>query len=256
MTSRIISDIESLFAEYPQQKKMLEDGLRQGYRIQYGHGTSYLGGQPTVEQWPTYRGCPMVFIGKIELPSQSNLPYTSGSLLFFWAQGTWGDWPKEQDACKVIYQPAGDTIPELEFPPQMPDSNKLHRLDVQLTETVMLPDYDDEDLWGEQASEAQVEVANKLRDQYHIFPDHRLLGNPSYVHNAVAWNCPRPEDVSPLNGSEDLRAAPEQWRLLAQFQSDRQWGANFSDAGLLYYCIREQDLATGRLDRVFALIQG
>jgi uncharacterized protein YwqG len=45
------------------------------------------------------------------------------------------------------------------------------------------------------------------------------------------------------------------WRLLAQFQSDRPTGMDWGCGGMIYFWIREENLATCRFDRVYGELE-
>ena len=50
---------------------------------------------------------------------------------------------------------------------------------------------------------------------------------------------------------EDMR----QWRLLAQFATDRNTDMCWGDSGLIYFWIREEDLAARCFDRVYGELE-
>jgi uncharacterized protein YwqG len=45
------------------------------------------------------------------------------------------------------------------------------------------------------------------------------------------------------------------WRLLAQFQSDRPTGMDWGCGGMIYFWIREEELAARRFDRVYGMLE-
>lgn len=46
------------------------------------------------------------------------------------------------------------------------------------------------------------------------------------------------------------------WRLLAQFKSGRPTGMDWGCGGMIYFWIREEDLATRRFDQVYGELEG
>ena len=69
---------------------------------------------------------------------------------------------------------------------------------------------------------------------------HQLLGHPLQLGHDMEAHCQR------LSGPH---AAREPWRLLLQFESDPETGISWGQPGLLYFWIRDADLAVGRFDR-------
>lgn len=55
--------------------------------------------------------------------------------------------------------------------------------------------------------------------------------------------------------AETLRRNAGDWRLLLQVDSDSTSGMEWGDAGMLYYWIREDDLAAGRFHLVWGMHQ-
>ncbi|WP_433089009.1 DUF1963 domain-containing protein [Dactylosporangium sp. CA-052675] len=54
-----------------------------------------------------------------------------------------------------------------------------------------------------------------------------------------------------------LRAGAAEWRLLWQVDTDEDGlGWMWGDMGMLYFWIRDEDLAAARFDRVWVILQG
>lgn len=100
-------------------------------------------------------------------------------------------------------------------------------------------------------------------------PEHRVFGWPEpqqnpmqdavqLVYGGIDWaRVPDPDDPR----IRELRADSGDWLLLWQIDSEDgkdedELGWMWGDVGKLYYWIRRQDLAAGRFDRVWAIIQG
>ena len=82
--------------------------------------------------------------------------------------------------------------------------------------------------------------------------DHQLLG-----HNGdgaeEAWQKETGQNYYQLSNSErkEVEKQLDEWMLLFQIGSDDEAGMMFSDAGMLFFLIRRNDLAALRFDRVF-----
>ena len=94
----------------------------------------------------------------------------------------------------------------------------------------------------------------------------RLLGWPDVIQGSFFRECALtdrghylgggPADLSP----EDARAerdAVEEWQLLFQLGTVTGEGFElmFGDCGRVYFCIRKEDLAAWRFDRVWLILQ-
>ena len=91
-------------------------------------------------------------------------------------------------------------------------------------------------------------------------PEHQILGHPFPVQNGVADNAevsfggPLPED---REGAEYRRRqdAVRGWRLLLQVDSDNALGVSWGDSGMLYFLLRDDDLAARRFDAAWLVLQ-
>jgi uncharacterized protein YwqG len=61
-----------------------------------------------------------------------------------------------------------------------------------------------------------------------------------------------PERYGP---SEEQLARAAEWQLVLQIDSDIRVGMEWGDAGRLYLCTREHDLAASRFDRCWIVMQ-
>jgi uncharacterized protein YwqG len=92
-------------------------------------------------------------------------------------------------------------------------------------------------------------------------PVHRLGGAPHEIQNPMEAECElvrRGEDPHALPYSRQEEVAGEakaRWRLLLQVDSDETAGLMWGDAGMLYYWIRDDDLAARRFDRAWCVMQ-
>ena len=233
-------------------------------------GRSWLGGSPHVPayfEWPTWEGLELTFLGQLRL---DDLPPTSlpdmGSLLFFFAldRAPRGLREAEGGACRVVHvteEPdeqllRGHALPEVAVTPSveltLPDEAELLDLDAWAL-----------DEWAglrERLAAAQgVELEERATD-YHAL--HRLLGFPDTYAGGMELDAqlvahgielddepytdPRTDELSP--GAAD-------WRLLLQLSSDDELGVELDYLERLFVWIRDEDLHTGRFDRVRAFIR-
>jgi len=93
-------------------------------------------------------------------------------------------------------------------------------------------------------------------------PEHRILGWPNLQQGPMQEDCQLVAGGVDLFGSVDhrdprvveLAKGSDEWLLLWQIDTDEDW--MWGDMGMLYFWIRRPDLAAGRFDRVWMLIQG
>jgi uncharacterized protein YwqG len=92
-------------------------------------------------------------------------------------------------------------------------------------------------------------------------PVHRLGGVPREIQNPMEAECElarRGEDpyALPYSRREEIaEEAKARWRLLLQVDSDDAAGLMWGDAGMLYYWIRDDDLAARRFDRAWCVMR-
>lgn len=90
------------------------------------------------------------------------------------------------------------------------------------------------------------------------FGGHRFLGVPEQLQGDMRTECQLSANGVEESGSPDgaaLLGDSDQWRLLLQIDSDENAGMNWGDAGLIYWWIRESDLAAGAWDRTWFMLQ-
>ncbi|WP_327000343.1 YwqG family protein [Dactylosporangium sp. NBC_01737] len=95
-------------------------------------------------------------------------------------------------------------------------------------------------------------------------PVHRMFGWPDPQQASMHLDCQLVANgVDLMHGGyddprvPDLQAGAADWRLLWQVGTDEeQLGWMWGDMGTLYFWIRAEDLAAGRFDRVWAVLQG
>ena len=95
-------------------------------------------------------------------------------------------------------------------------------------------------------------------------PHHRVLGHPFIIQNDdIFLDCQlasndvyagNPESLATARARE-LAPGAEGWQLLLQVSSDDNAGMMWGDGGMVYFCIRRQDLVTGEFDGCWAVVQ-
>jgi uncharacterized protein YwqG len=241
-------------------------------------GGSRLGGLPdlTPEQpWPAMPdGAPMSFIGQIRLQDAhaldggAALP-AEGLLSFFYdaSQQTYGADPNDHGGFRVLYVDAAaqaslahqagwpDGLPgaarygaaAVSFAPELTYAQDLQ---AELPERTITPQ-----------DQARFEAAlTRLVPAPSTAPRHRLLGHPDTIQDDMRQEC-----QLAANGVADPSADPQrvaelvaganEWRLLLQVDSDARIGMRWASAGMLYFWIREQDLASARFDNCWVVLQ-
>jgi uncharacterized protein YwqG len=236
-------------------------------------GTRF-GGVPLVSgdfAWPhTEDGRPLCLIAHVDTDQVNGwagerlLP--AGVLLNFFfdavEQATWGCQPQDAHYWRVIAaEPAGAR------PAQAPDGAIAFTARSVTGQPVSTMPW----LW-EPAFEAVAadhgvdDTAYGNLDAEEESPRHRLLGWPEPQQGSMQRDCQLVSSGVDLWDPADLHhprvealaAGADDWRLLLQVDSD-EGGADewlWGDMGMLYFWIRRQDLAAGRFDRVWGMIQG
>ena len=248
------------------------------------------GGAPDVPadfQWPTFTTAafdddailprPLAFLAQFNcadlapLDRDGLLPET-GLLSFFYELGSqrWGFDPADRGCARVFWFPETDGLAPAEFPADLPEEYRLPAMGIELSEETSYPDAEDfyvnrpdRDYDWEPYREARAMLGmdeNPPEDRA------RLLGWPDVIQGSFFRECALtdrghylgsgPVDLSP----EDARAerdAAENWQLLFQLGTVEADGFElmFGDCGRVYFCIRKEDLAARRFDRVWLILQ-
>jgi uncharacterized protein YwqG len=147
-------------------------------------------------------------------------------------------------------------LPELALPAPYPD--EVRAMD--------LSDAESDAYWNltealeREGAHLPADVAATLGAAHHP-PIHRLGGVPHEIQNPMETECElarRGEDphALPYSRQEEVEdEAKAHWRLLLQVDSDDAAGMMWGDAGMLYYWIRDDDLAAQRFDRAWCVMQ-
>lgn len=213
---------------------------------------SYAGGLPQVDDgfaWPHKNGEPLQFVAQVEASVCPSWNRGSGVFLFFHDDRYWGTSPKDAGHAVVMWQEGARALGPEEMPRVTRTRNWLlfkstSVRSVRMTRQVYLefesgssfPSLEREMVRfpGEAEEEAYNEFLASLESPI------QLGGYPSPIQS----------DDMEADCARCVAAVPEgQWSLLLQSQElgDQRWG----DAGCLYWFIPQEDLRTGRLDRVW-----
>jgi uncharacterized protein YwqG len=252
--------------------------------------TTKLGGEPDLPRgtrWPervayaytNRRGmeggetaAPLDFLAQINLADVAqagcDLPLPANGLLSFFYDAElqpWGFDPADAPGFRVIYTPQGGELSRLIHP-----SGVRPALPVKLEPGESLPDwawfleYEGEVL-GED-DDAFHAAFDQLDDdqQYEMFyASHAFGGWPALIQNPMEIECQLASSGIYVGGPEGyadpraqaLEAGAKDWRLLLQLDSDDDLDWMWGDGGSLYFWCRQQDIAAGRFDRVWTVLQ-
>lgn len=269
----------------------IADGVRAAlapsWRLVRCSGTrrTRIGGEPDLPPgtaWPEFAGRPLGFLAQVdasEVPPEQGMPTLAPGLWSFFydvdpVKQPWGFDPADRGGARVLHVPPGAQTDRRPLRAEL-DPDSLYppsALDFELELTA--PDGDSP--W---ASELGIDEVGELRDAYYDFwealfdaqdhafgdaPRHRLLGHPDQVQGEMQTECQLVTNglyCGDGSGYSDPRAAALRrgvldWRLLLQLDSEFvpdevTWG----DGGRVYFWLRENDLAAGRADAAWGILQ-
>jgi uncharacterized protein YwqG len=242
-------------------------------------GASRFGGAPDVPSgfaWPERDGSPLAFLAQIDLSElQAPALPASGWLLFFYdaAGQPWGFDPKDAGGARVVHVDAARGALARRPHPEVEDGGgPFACCALRFEPAVDLADPGDDLL-----EKARIPIAGAHLDAYAEVaaalsrienPDaryHHLLGNPQLVQGDMRSECQlvtrgiyvgKPEAFQGDRTQELLRAAPAEWRLLLQLDTDEDGpGWTWGDAGRIYFWIRRADLDAGAFERAWLVLQ-
>ena len=240
-------------------------------------GASRLGGLPDLppkETWPAMKSAPMSFVGQIRLQDAHGMDGAAalpagGLLSFFYdaSQQTYGSDPNDRAGFSVLYFDAAAQarlVHQVSWPAALPAAARFASSAVTLAPELtyaqdLQAEFPDRQIAPQ--DQAQFEAAlNRLAPAPSTAPRHRLLGHPDTIQDDMRQQC-----QFAANGIADPSADPQRvaaltpavndWRLLLQVDSDERSGMRWGSAGMLYFWIRQQDLASGRFDNCWVVLQ-
>lgn len=244
-------------------------------------GVTRLGGLPDLPpgiEWPVVDGVLLEFVGQFQLADlaphdvEGRLPPTGMLSFFFDGMLTGYDRGEAKDRRAVRYYDGPlDALERRDEPAHEHQYFDIFYPCALAFETVWtLPPFEeiDEDEFSMFPAVAPIlpytarMVYRELRQREFT---HRLLGHPDEIQGGeLRLGVVKTQDtggrfVSDRYGNykhrNELIAEMRQWRLLAQFRSDRPTGMDWGCGGLIYFWIREADLAARRFDRVYGKLE-
>ena len=234
------------------------------------HG--HLGGDAALEQdqaWPTWHGKPLSLLAVLDLEafrifdSDLDLP-GSGLLNLFYDvdKQPWGFDPAHGGGWRaMLAEPSGAA--DRATPDGAP---RFARIDLEPTQILTMPSWDEEAIAGisrmepdalDDLCEALIEASEGLEPRHQVggwpwlqqgslWREFQFASNGVYVGDPSGYEDPQ---------ASELRLGVDEWRLLAQIDTDDEAGWMWGDAGSLYFGIRNPDLARSDLDRGWMVLQ-
>lgn len=217
-----------------------------------------LGGHPHLPSgftWPRWGGVPLAFVAQLNLAKvprrirPKGLP-KDGRLLFFALISPWnsnGSGFEQTCQWHVAHIPAGVPTERALFPWDLDSEARLYRQPVRAVADWTPARADSPSVKALGLTKRQEDAYRKALgwvDEYETV--HRLLGNPEEIKGGVlASDAEKLLTGTRAKKDTDLAA----WRLLLQVDSDHEGhGVVFGDAGRIFWMIREEDLAVGKLE--------
>ncbi|MDQ0200767.1 YwqG family protein [Neobacillus ginsengisoli] len=219
-------------------------------------GSSKLGGLPDMPdemEFPRYEKGYLWFIGQVNLKEakpydKDNLLPDSGILYLFYDafEQPWGI--EEDEGCfKVLYFDGDMTeLKRREYPEESKDDYPLNAYKVLFHNMYTISEHpenlifeneeEEENFWNFRQALIQPED-----EEGNILPAHYMLGEPFNVQNDVF---------------EELYDNEKEAVLLFQIDSDEEdLGVMWGDVGLLYFCIKKEELMRKQFDNVTFTLQ-
>lgn len=236
---------------------------------------SRIGGRPNLpegESWPRWQGTPLAFIAQLDLAEipdgapRFGLP-ASGCLWFFYdaEQSTWGFDPKDHGSWKVIHATQRPASAPIEPPDDLPEHGEYEANPIEFRPFRAPPSLERLELIAgslQDLDEDDIDEARRACYQDH--PHHQIGGYPDAVQNdSMEVECQLVSNglyCGNESGYADERAAElagdaAAWKLLLQIDSDDDAGMMWGDCGLIYFWIRDDDLARQDFSRVWMVLQ-
>lgn len=233
---------------------------------------SKIGGLPnltTAIEWPVWKGKPLAFLCQIsvlELPANNRVRQSlaTGYLYFFYdqEQSTWGFDPADIGSWRVIYSAESPSSSVREAPPGLEED--CIYLEKSLCFKPILSFPDPQRIDPPMTDEESDALSDCKRSQYADQPHHQMGGYPDVVQNDdMELECQLASNgiyCGDSSGYEDprvaaLEAGAAEWRLLLQLDSDDDAGWMWGDCGMLYFWMRESDLANRAFDKCWISLQ-
>jgi len=236
-----------------------------------------IGGRPLLApgvDWPRRKdGAPLSLVAQISLADvaeladgedQADFP-TEGSLAFFYDavdQSVWGFSPTDSEGWAVLHCPDGVGALR-DYPAELDEEGRFSpiALTPELEQTYPpAASFEVEQLVGATKAEKYWPVLGEDEGAGTIT---RFLGHPDVIQGEMQVECQLASNGVYVGDSKGytspdgirLRPGAAEWRLLLQVDSHEDAGMMWGDSGRLYWWIREADLAEGRWDATWLVLQ-
>ena len=234
-----------------------------------------LGGRPLLPpdaDWPRREdGKPLSLIAQISLAQFADLsadrnPHpVDGTLAFFYdavEQSVWGFSPSDADGWAIVHSSWGAGVLR-DFPEDLATGGRFRAIALSPTRELTYPpveSFDVEVISGQAWPERYWPVLGEADEDSTI---HRFLGHPDPVQGDMQLECQLASngiyagDGKGAQSPDGIRLRPgaAAWRLLLQIDSDEDARMMWGDVGRIYWWIRDADLAAGRWDAAWLVLQ-
>lgn len=246
---------------------------------EYVQGGTRFGGHPDVPPdfaWPAYNDRPLAFLAQFDCASlaQHDLDHLlpdHGVLSFFYELESqrWGFDPADKGCCRVYWFEDASLLNPAGFPSGLAKDYRFPMLHVYCTQKKSISGEDD---YYELSHHADLE--ENFQAVWETMEvegeEHKLLGWPDTIQGSMPIECdlasqgywmgggggpgiPIPEEAF----TQAQESAMERWVLLLQlgYVSFEDFNLMFGDMGRIYFYIQKEDLAAGRFDRAWLILQ-
>lgn len=246
-------------------------------------GNSRLGGLPDLPpgtDWPRRGQKPLIFIAQLDLSEvrgylRDHVLPTTGLLSFFYEADLWtsGDSPDDRGAWRVflVNEPVLRQSPPAMPPPSGSSDDQgttwqFEEAGVAFVPRICLPEA--EHLLTERLGvggddyQAYYALMDELRQAHGLSGVTQLLGYPAEIQHDPFVTCqlashglaPQTSDDWKSDEVTRLLGVRDSWRLLLQVDSISEIGMEWADSGLLYYCVRDEDLRAREWDSTWLIM--
>lgn len=240
-------------------------------------GSSQLGGVPDVPadfSWPARKdGAPLGHVLQINFAEVAaadvNHVFPASGMLYVFSgimEFSRGKDPDQSDRFRVIYMPEPGALAPAVPPENLDPEDSVSALQVTFESYLAVPNYEEivKEVpglvdWEDEYPDLFYEILGKQGNE---FGKHHLLGWPILVQDAMEMTCEFASHGIPANEGNfddpryaELKARAGEWRLLAQIDTDLGAKLVWSDGGMLYLWIREEDLKARRFEKAWACVQ-
>jgi hypothetical protein len=224
-------------------------------------GHSALSGAPLLDRsqsWPEKDGRPLEFLCQInfaDLPPTDHVRPTAGLLAVFYdvEGGAWRFDEGGLGSCAFLYQPEIGRTQAVLKPGSGKHAPLRKPLRFEMTRG-FTPTQKFEERIHELFEHSDEATAECIDDLYQTLQECGPLGEHRVLSRPLLVQCDMDVDLRTANRAHGL---PEDthWTLMLQLDSDKDLGWCWGDAGCLYFWVPTDDLAIGRFDRPWVILQ-